>query len=241
MARLLRLTPVTLVGAAVLWLAADWAYRQVGDSTLIGGPLDEAAHFLTALLVLWALGPRMRQRFLIPALVASVAIDADHIPDRLGWSFLTQGTPRPYTHSLLTIALVLMAAFVWRRRRDMMLGITIGLVLHFWRDLGEWGSGVSLLWPFSDHSFTLSHGLYLAMMGAAIAAAAVRLSVVGVERAAQAVPGVDPELLVDVPQVVLHGLRRHEQGLGDLPRRQPVDRQLGDPPLARRQRVRPPA
>ena len=53
---------------------------------------------------------------------------------------------------------------LWRRRRDLLLGIAIGLAIHFWRDMGEGDSGVSLLWPISNHPFQYPHGVYLAVM-----------------------------------------------------------------------------
>jgi inner membrane protein len=158
----------------VALVLADWLYRLAGDSFFPGGPLDEIAHPLTTLIVLWALGPRICGRFLAPALVASVAVDLDHVPRELGHDFLTRGTQRPYTHSLLSIAVVLVVAALWRSRRDVMLGIAIGLAIHFWRDMSEADAGVALLWPFSDHSFTLSHTGYLIVMGLFAAAAAVR-------------------------------------------------------------------
>ncbi len=158
----------------VFLAVADWAFRQAGDSLFPGGPLDETAHLATALIVLWALGPRVCDRFLIPALVVSVAIDLDHIPGELGHDFLTRGTPRPYTHSLLSVVVVLVVATLWRSRRDVMLGLAIGLAIHFWRDMAEADAGVSLLWPFSDHSFTLSHTGYLIVLGLCAAAAALR-------------------------------------------------------------------
>jgi len=164
--RLLALSPATLAAAVIVLASADWGYRLAGDALFPGGPLDEIAHFLTTLLVFWSLGSRTRERFLAPALVASVAIDLDHIPARLGVDWLTAGTPRPYTHSLLTIAVVLAVAVLWRRRRDLLLGVAIGLAIHFWRDMGEGDSGVSLLWPFSYHSFQYRHGVYVAVMAA---------------------------------------------------------------------------
>ena len=158
------LSPVTLALTAVLLAGADWGTRLAGDTVIPGGPLDELAHLLTTLLFFWALGPRARERFLVPALIASVAIDFDHIPGRLGVDWLTAGTPRPYTHSLLTIAVVVASALVVRRRRDLLLGIAIGLAIHLWRDMGEGDSGVSLLWPISDHSFQYPHGAFVAVM-----------------------------------------------------------------------------
>lgn len=157
-------SPVALALTAVLLAGADWGTRLAGDTVIPGGPLDEFAHLLTTLLFFWALGPRARERFLLPALIASVAIDLDHIPGRLGVGWLTVGTPRPYTHSLQTIAIVFASALVLRRRRDLLLGVGIGLAIHLLRDMGEGESGVSLVWPISDHSFQYPHGAYVAVM-----------------------------------------------------------------------------
>ena len=162
--RSIELSPATLTFAAVVLAVSDWGSRLAGDSLFPGGPLDEIAHLLTTLLVFWALGARMRRRFVVPALVISVAIDLDHLPGRLGADWLTAGTPRPYTHSLLTIAAVLVAAALWSRRRDVLLGVVIGLVIHFGRDMAEGASGVSLLWPVSYQSFQYPHGVYVAIM-----------------------------------------------------------------------------
>jgi membrane-bound metal-dependent hydrolase YbcI (DUF457 family) len=59
----------------------------------------------------------------------------------------------------MTIALVLVAALLWRRRRDVLIGVALALALHFWRDLAESDSGVSLLWPFTDRAFTIPYEL----------------------------------------------------------------------------------
>jgi inner membrane protein len=147
---------------------------MTGDGVFPGGPLDETAHLLTTLLVLWTLGPRICKRFLAPALIASVAIDADHVPGRLGVSWLTAGTPRPYTHSLLTMVVVLAIAALWRRRRDLAVGVAIGLAIHFWRDMAEGGNGVSLLWPLSYHAFQYPHGVYLGLMTVVVLIGAAR-------------------------------------------------------------------
>ena len=184
---LLKLTPANLALAALIVALADWGSWMAGDSFFPGGPLDEIAHFLTALVVLWALGPRVWQRFLWPALIASVVIDLDHVPGRLGADFLTQGTPRPYTHSLLTIAVMLVAALTFRRRRDVFLGMSLGLAIHFFRDLSEPNSGVALLWPWSDRSFSLPHGSYVGAMAAVVLLDVYRLRSTGRARAKRSV------------------------------------------------------
>jgi len=166
----------TSLALAALGLAAvDWGSSHAGSSLVPGGPLDETAHLLTALLVLWALDPHTSERMIIPALVASVAIDLDHVPGELGANWLTAGTPRPYTHSLLTVVAVLAGALAWRRRRDLLLGVAIGLALHLWRDTSESGNGVSLWWPFSYGSIRLPHAGYLAVMASIVAVDFYRL------------------------------------------------------------------
>ncbi len=155
-------------------MAADWGARLADETVFPGGPLDEVAHALTTLLVLWALGPQACRRFLVPAMIASVAIDFDHIPGWLGAEWLTDGTQRPYSHSLLTLAVVLAISLLWRRRRAVLIGIAIGLAIHFWRDMAEGGGGVALFWPISYHSFQYPHGVYVAVMAVFVLGAVVR-------------------------------------------------------------------
>jgi hypothetical protein len=167
---------LALLVAGLIFVAADVGDQVTGgDTFLTSGPLDENAHLMTTLIVLTAIGVLVFDRFLISALIASVVIDLDHIPRLLGTDWFTAGTPRPYTHSLLTIALVLVAASRWRRHRTVLLGVAVGLSIHFWRDTAEPGSGVSLLWPLSRHSFGTSHASYLILMGLAFAFALWRL------------------------------------------------------------------
>lgn len=173
MARL-RLTARAIAAAIAVLVLADWTYRMAGDSVVPGGPLDETAHLLTALIILWALGRRVCDRFLVPALITSVAIDLDHIPAQLGFDGLTRGTSRPYTHSLLTVIVVLLASVLWRSRRDILLGVGLGLVIHFWRDMSESSTGVALAWPISKHSFVLSHTGYVIVMALFVIVAVAR-------------------------------------------------------------------
>ncbi len=169
--------PPTLLLTVVGLALADWGSELTGDSVLPGGPLDELAHLLTMVLVLWALGRRVTERFLVPALIASVAIDLDHVPQHLGTNFLTAGTPRPYTHSLLTLVVVLVLAALWRTAggRRVLVGVALGLAVHFWRDLGESGTGVALLWPLTKASASLPHWSYLVVMVGIAAAVVARM------------------------------------------------------------------
>jgi membrane-bound metal-dependent hydrolase YbcI (DUF457 family) len=153
----------------------DHQAELAGGSTLPGGPLDEVAHLLTTLVVLRALGVPLSTRFARAALVMSVLIDLDHVPARLGSQFLTAGTPRPYTHSLLTV-LVLLGLAVWPRWRVVFLGAAFGLVVHLWRDLSESGSAVSLLWPITNHPTRSSHTAYVVAIMVLAAVAVLRLN-----------------------------------------------------------------
>ncbi len=162
--QLLALSRVKLVMAALVLGLADWGSSAAGGSLFPGAPLDELAHVLSTLIVLWAFGPRPRWRFIVPALVASAMIDVDHVPDRLGVDWITAGTQRPYTHSLLMIAVVIVIAIPCSRLHEPLLGVAAGLAIHYWRDMGEGGGGVPLLWPFSDHSFRYRHALFVAAM-----------------------------------------------------------------------------
>ena len=163
-----RCTPVTLTLAVIVLAAADTGVRPLGYP-LAAGVSDVIAHLATTLLVLWALGRSACERLWVPALTCSVLIDADHIPGRLGVDWLTAGTQRPYTHSLLTIAVVLAGVLVWPRRRDLFLGAALGLAIHFWRDLSEPYGGVPLLWPASYHSFRAPYSAHLISMVAVVA------------------------------------------------------------------------
>jgi inner membrane protein len=141
---------------AYLWL--------VEPPLILDGLTDWAAHAATAILAL-ALLPRVTRRFAIGALIGAVLIDLDHLPQYLGTDILTKGTPRPYTHSLLMLSLVALAA--WRTRGDLsvfLAGAAFGLVTHLIRDMAEPGQngGVALFWPISDWGVTLPYVAYAA-------------------------------------------------------------------------------
>ncbi len=138
-----------------------------------GAPLDETAHFLTALLLLQAVPTRLRRKIIVPALIGSVVIDVDHVPSYLGHHFLMvgAGAQRPATHSLLTPLVLVVLALAVRRHRTLLLGLALGVMLHFFRDLAEGsGTGVPLLWPLSTRAFTYPQGTYLALMACVVAA-----------------------------------------------------------------------
>jgi membrane-bound metal-dependent hydrolase YbcI (DUF457 family) len=162
--------PILLAGVA---LAFDVADRRVPFSILASGALDEVAHLATGALGLIALSCFIDapSRFYVAGLIASVAIDLDHIPLYLG-----VGNPyqRPVTHSLATVA-VLVAAAASRRHRAVLAGVATGLLIHFARDIAEGPPGVRMLWPLSNTAWTASARWFWAMI---IVLTVVRLTLV---------------------------------------------------------------
>jgi mannan endo-1,4-beta-mannosidase len=158
---------------AGLVLAVDllWSLLVGSTGSLAYGLVDEPAHLATAAVGLAALLAVARRwpsrRFLAAALVASVAIDVDHIPGYLGSHALAGALPRPYPHSLLLIAVLLSVAWASPRRDlgQISLGAAFGVGAHLLRDLAT-GPGVPLLWPFTDGVSTMPYAVFAALLGA---------------------------------------------------------------------------
>jgi membrane-bound metal-dependent hydrolase YbcI (DUF457 family) len=138
----------------------------------------------------WRASSRPR-RFYVAALIASVAIDADHIPLYLG--LLGNQAQRPVTHSLSTVAVFAAAAAASRRHRAVLGGVTAGLVLHFARDIAEGYPGVRVFWPLQDNSWMVSYWWFLGMIAAFTAARLVLVST-GLPRTASPSSGRRPGL-----------------------------------------------
>src|SRR5215470_2951682 len=165
--------PVLLAAVA---LGFDAANRHVQFGLLSTGPLDEVAHLATAALGLLVLARfiDVPRRFYVAALIASVAIDVDHIPPYLG---LGDPAQRPVTHSLSTVAVFAAAAAASRRHRAVLAGVATGLVLHFARDIGEGYPGVRVFWPLQDASWMVSYRWFLGMIVVLTAARLALMSV----------------------------------------------------------------
>ena len=165
--------PLLLAAAALAFDAAD---RRIPFGVWTTGPVDEVAHLATAALGLLVLArfidaPR---RFYVAALIASVAIDVDHIPLYLG--LLGNQAQRPVTHSLSTVAVFVAAAAASRRHRAVLAGVATGLVLHFARDIAEGYPGVRVFWPLQDTSWMVSYRWFLGMIVVFTAARLVLVS-----------------------------------------------------------------
>jgi inner membrane protein len=172
--RLVRLWsgPLLLAAAA---LAFDAAERRIPFGVWTTGPVDEVAHLSTAALGLLVLArfidaPR---RFYVAALIASVAIDVDHIPLYV----LGIQAGRPVTQSLSTVAVFAAAAAASHRHRALLAGVATGLVLHFARDIAEGYPGVRVFWPLQDTSWMVSYRWFLGMI---VVFTAARLVLVGI-------------------------------------------------------------
>jgi hypothetical protein len=146
------------------------------QSYLLLGVIDEPAHFLTSVIlalavasVLSIFGRRLRIAAVVGVLLAGNLIDADHLPQVLGSEILTVGTPRPYSHSVTTVLLLLLLAgparLIWATRTTagwvstFLAGAALGVAGHLFRDLGT--ATVSVLWPLTDRASGYSHELYL--------------------------------------------------------------------------------
>jgi inner membrane protein len=145
-------------------LAFDAVDRSIAFGVWTTGPVDEVAHLSTAALGLLVLArfidaPR---RFYVAALIASIAIDVDHIPLYLG--LLGNHAHRPVTHSLSTVAVFAVAGAVNRRHRAVLAGAATGLVLHFARDIAEGYPGVRVFWPLQDTYWMMSYRWFLGMI-----------------------------------------------------------------------------
>ena len=163
----------TLVGA-VVFLDLLWSLLAGSTGTLAYGLVDEPAHLATCAVLLLALvavaGRALPARFAVAALVASVAIDVDHIPGYLGSHLATGALPRPYSHSLLAVALVLgVAACLRGDRRQVALGIAFGFSAHFLRDLAT-GPGIAFLWPVSQAPIKIPYALFAGTLALVVSA-----------------------------------------------------------------------
>jgi membrane-bound metal-dependent hydrolase YbcI (DUF457 family) len=166
-----------VVAAAMVLFAVDqFVYQHAGSFVPFQAPLDWTNHLLTTLFIVWAVRPLVSRRMILAALVASVVIDADHIPGYLGSEIITGAGNRPYTHSLATVAVLLALAAARPSWRGWASGAALGVLSHLWRDMAEpQGVGVSLLWPCSDRNVTTSAHLYLGSIAV--------LAVIGLSRA----------------------------------------------------------
>jgi inner membrane protein len=157
--RLARLWPFA---AVALVLAADAVLAETSLPQLAQAPIDEAGHLATACLLLGALWPQPPRRLVPSFLTAAVVIDVDHVPFTIfGTSVWTQGVGRPYTHSLLTVLVLVWTAALLRS--PIVSALAAGVCAHFVRDVST-GPGLALGWPMSDAMVRLPYAFELAVV-----------------------------------------------------------------------------
>ncbi len=173
--------PVTALLAVVLVLDLLWSLIEGSTGSIAYGLIDEPAHLATCAIALFALlalaGRALPPRFLGAALISSVAIDLDHLPGYLGSHLLTGSMPRPYTHSLLLVGVLVAVGLLVRRPslRQVWLGVAFGVSAHLLRDLAT-GPGVAFLWPLVIAPIKIPYVLYAGTLVAAMIACLPRRS-----------------------------------------------------------------
>jgi inner membrane protein len=125
--------------------------------------MDEPAHlFTTVIVVMFVRAVAKRQlstAWTMGALIAGNLIDADHLPQVLGSYVITAGTPRPYSHSLVTVACLLVASGITKGPvSSFSAGAAVGVGGHLFRDLAT--GLVPLAWPASFRGFGIPYWTY---------------------------------------------------------------------------------
>jgi inner membrane protein len=151
---------VLLAPAAVCAVDAVLAHRA--PPRLAAAVLDEAAHLVTTLLFLGAVGMPPSTPALGGAVAGAVLLDLDHLPKELGWDGLTRGSRRPYAHSLAGVAGAVLLAARLRRPPPATRAAAAGLVLHLVRDMAT--GGVPLLWPLTRRGAAVPYASYAAAL-----------------------------------------------------------------------------
>ena len=168
-----RLLPLIALAVVVL---LDEVTRSRHWGVAMTGVLDEPAHLATAVLVLLAAaGPRRllaHPGYSCAAVIASVAIDLDHVPMYEGLRVGVDGG-RPFTHCLLTAFVLAAAGLAVRTFRPVLLGLATGVLLHLLRDLAT-GPGVSLFWPVWPTRIELPYVAYLIILAGCALIATMR-------------------------------------------------------------------
>ncbi len=155
--------------AAVVALDGLWELLVGSTGPVTYAFVDEPAHLATCAVLLLAIaafvGGRLPLSFVVAAVIATVAIDLDHVPGMLGSHLITGGLPRPYAHSIVSVAALLAVAAVLKRgeQRQIALGLAFGVSAHLMRDVAT-GPGVPLLWPLSDGVVKMPYAIYPAAL-----------------------------------------------------------------------------
>ncbi|HEV2752502.1 MAG TPA: metal-dependent hydrolase [Solirubrobacteraceae bacterium] len=171
----MRLPPAALA-ALVGVIVVVQGLLALEPPTLILGLVDWTGHFAT-IAILLAASSRRLPTALIAGTFAATLIDLDHIPDLFGEEGISDVTPRPVSHSMVTVLVAGAIAAAVRARAPrygaFAVGIALGVAMHLLRDVFT-GPGVSLFWPLSAEPVNGAFLVYLVAMIAVAAYAATR-------------------------------------------------------------------
>ncbi|MDQ3609487.1 MAG: metal-dependent hydrolase [Actinomycetota bacterium] len=141
--------PAAALAALVVAVVVVEGILRLEPPTLFLGAADWIGHLATTAILVAAIPPPLPRTLIIGAF-AALLIDLDHIPDLLADEGINAETPRPVTHSLLTVLAIGAIAAAVRARLprygDFALGVAIGVPMHLVRDVFV-GPGVALLAP----------------------------------------------------------------------------------------------
>lgn len=170
--------PFTLFAfiGVLLIFADDLLLRHARLPVFLDALTDEPAHAITALLGVGAVYTLRQQSWhpaiCIGALLGGTVIDLDHIPELFHSDIISVGTERPYSHSLLTLGILLLVIVRLRGSRRLVGGaVAWGLAWHFARDLVDNGT-VPLIWPITRHGFAMPYPVYAVLLLACLVAIA---------------------------------------------------------------------
>jgi len=150
--------------APLVVVAIDCIYGIFSPRLAVAALMDEAAHITTAGLLIVALTNCPSLEFSLAALASSILIDIDHVPMQLGWDVLTRGTPRPYTHSVLSVIIAGILGLTLKLDAGRIArGVSFGVAAHLLRDVAT-GGGVSLFWPVTNRNVHVSYSSYIVLL-----------------------------------------------------------------------------
>lgn len=200
------LVPPTRQDGVLSWLAKLVAQRAVSVALVVAivtmdlaiawhdfgfvtrALIDEPCHLATALVILGAItrvrGMPPKPEFGWTMLACSVLIDLDHLPEEFGSSILTAGTPRPYTHALWVVVVLIagtVAARRWSQRVHtpgaastalILGGAAWGVSAHLLRDVAT--APISLWWPLTKAALDIPYWCYVLALVVIIAIPPIR-------------------------------------------------------------------
>jgi hypothetical protein len=152
---------LALVAAAVIIIIDDLLFCYP-LAQRVTAPLDEVAHAATMVVVLCALAGWVPRAFVAGSLLGAVMLDVDHLSIVFHLHAWAPVHGRPYSHSLVMVAVVTLLTCLSGRWRVFGVGVACGLLSHLFRDLGT--GVVPLFWPLTTVQVTIPHSMYEAAM-----------------------------------------------------------------------------